>query len=160
MVNLEKLLFFLVCRMDLPYDRLHLPRHPRRHGRHGHQHGRHRHDLSRSLHRILGGLLRPHRAALYLCRRGQHGRQNKVIIFSSCLKIDICTADCNVKGPSTLAFFGRVIVRADLQMDALLCQIDAKLNRTINLAQSRVRSRARKCEQKTRVETPLTMPSK
>jgi hypothetical protein len=42
---------------------------------------------------------------------------------------------------------------ADLQMDALLCQIDAKLHRTINLAQSRARSRARKREQKTRVET-------
>jgi hypothetical protein len=38
-------------------------------------------------------------------------------------------------------------------MDALLCQIDAKLHRTINLAQSRARSRARKREQKTRVET-------
>jgi hypothetical protein len=38
-------------------------------------------------------------------------------------------------------------------MDALLCQIDAKLHRTINLAQTRARSGAQKREQKTRVET-------
>jgi hypothetical protein len=38
---------------------------------------------------------------------------------------------------------------ADLQSDALLCQIDAKLHRTINLAQSRAQSRAQKLEQKT-----------
>jgi hypothetical protein len=67
---------------------------------------------------------------------------------------------------SSLSLFSRFFVacscaqwRRDLQMDALLCQIDAKLStklhRTIKLAQSRARSRARKREQKTRVETAL-----
>jgi hypothetical protein len=58
---------------------------------------------------------------------------------------------------STRVFWSRSRARdgADLQMDALLCQINAKLRRTINLAQSRARSRARKSEQKTRVETTL-----
>jgi hypothetical protein len=61
----------------------------------------------------------------------------------------------SVYGPlgavSTRVFWSRFRLRdgADLQMDALLCQIDAKSHRTINLAQSR----ARKREQNTRVET-------
>jgi hypothetical protein len=62
-----------------------------------------------------------------------------------------------LRAVSTRIFWSRFRARdgANLQMDALLRQIDAKLHRMINLAQSRARSRARKREQNTRVETVL-----
>jgi hypothetical protein len=67
--------------------------------------------------------------------------------------------NASVDGPygvdSTCVFWSRFRARdgADLQMNALLCQFDAKLHRAINLAQSRARPQAQKREQKTRVET-------
>jgi hypothetical protein len=62
-----------------------------------------------------------------------------------------------LRAVSTRVFWSRFRAcdGADLQMDPLLCQIDAKLHRTINLAQSRARSRAQKREQTMRVETAL-----
>jgi hypothetical protein len=60
--------------------------------------------------------------------------------------------ECHLKGRLHSRFLVAFRARdgVDLQMDALLCQIDAKLHRTINLAQSRARSRAGKRDQKTK----------